>query len=84
LVSPGDGVNGVIEAFRKRRDEIEFIQVRNEESAAFAACGYAKHTSSLGVATSGPGAIHALNGPYDAKLDAASRFSPIPARRFTT
>ena len=68
---PGDGVNGVIEAFRKRRDEIEFIQVRHEESAAFAACGYAKYTNKLGVcvATSGPGAIHLLNGLYDAKLD---------------
>jgi hypothetical protein len=50
--------------------------VRNEESAVFAACGYAKHTGSLGVATSGPGATHLLNVLYDAKLDAASRFSP--------
>jgi len=68
---PGDGVNGVIESLRKRRDEIRFIQVRHEEAAAFAACGYAKFTGKLGVciATSGPGGIHLLNGLYDAKLD---------------
>ncbi len=68
---PGDGVNGVIEALRQRQDKIAFIQVRHEESAAFAACGYAKYTGRLGVcvATSGPGAIHLLNGLYDAKLD---------------
>ncbi|WP_119677977.1 thiamine pyrophosphate-dependent enzyme [Indioceanicola profundi] len=68
---PGDGVNGVIEAFRKRRDRIRFIQTRHEEAAAFAACGYAKFTGRLGVcvATSGPGGIHLLNGLYDAKLD---------------
>src|SRR5579884_2498845 len=68
---PGDGVNGVIEAFRKRRDDIRFIQVRHEEAAAFMACAYAKWTGRLGVciATSGPGGIHLLNGLYDAKLD---------------
>ncbi len=68
---PGDGVDGVIEALRKRRDQIRFIQVRHEEAAAFAACGYAKFTGKLGVciATSGPGGIHLLNGLYDAKLD---------------
>ncbi len=68
---PGDGVNGIIEAFRKRQDEIAFVQVRHEEAAALAACGYAKYTNTLGVcvATSGPGAIHLLNGLYDAKLD---------------
>ncbi len=68
---PGDGVNGIIEALRRRRDEIRFIQVRHEEAAAFAACGYAKWTGRLGVcvATSGPGGIHLLNGLYDAKLD---------------
>src|SRR5438477_5285799 len=68
---PGDGINGIIEAFRKRQDRIRFIQVRHEEAAAFAACGYAKFTGRLGVclATSGPGAIHLLNGLYDAKLD---------------
>jgi pyruvate dehydrogenase (quinone)/pyruvate oxidase len=68
---PGDGVNGVIEALRQRRDEIRFIQVRHEETASFAACGYAKWTGKLGVcvSTSGPGGIHLLNGIYDAKLD---------------
>jgi pyruvate dehydrogenase (quinone)/pyruvate oxidase len=68
---PGDGVNGVIESFRRREKDIRFIQVRHEEAAAFAACGYAKWTGRLGVcvATSGPGGIHLLNGLYDAKLD---------------
>src|SRR5689334_24940301 len=68
---PGDGINGIIEAFRKRKDRIRFIQVRHEEAAAFAACSYAKFTGRLGVcvATSGPGGIHLLNGIYDAKLD---------------
>jgi pyruvate dehydrogenase (quinone) len=70
---PGDGVNGIIEAFRERQDNIRFIQVRHEEAAAFAACAYAKFTGKLGVcvATSGPGAIHLLNGLYDAKMDGA-------------
>src|SRR4051794_36524146 len=68
---PGDGVNGLFEALRTRQKEIRFIQVRHEESAAFAACGYAKYTGRLGVclATSGPGGIHLLNGLYDAKMD---------------
>jgi pyruvate dehydrogenase (quinone)/pyruvate oxidase len=68
---PGDGINGIIEALRKKKDEIRFIQVRHEEAAAFMACGYAKYTGRLGVclATSGPGGIHLLNGLYDAKLD---------------
>jgi pyruvate dehydrogenase (quinone)/pyruvate oxidase len=68
---PGDGINGIIEALRKRQDRVRFIQVRHEESAAFMACGYAKYTGKLGVclATSGPGGIHLLNGLYDAKLD---------------
>jgi len=71
---PGDGVNGIIEAFRTRQDNIRFIQVRHEEAAALMACGYAKYTGKLGVcvATSGPGGIHLLNGLYDAKLDGAS------------
>jgi pyruvate dehydrogenase (quinone) len=70
---PGDGVNGIIEAFREQQDTIRFIQVRHEEAAAFAACAYAKFTGKLGVcvATSGPGAIHLLNGLYDAKMDGA-------------
>ena len=68
---PGDGINGIIEALRTRRDQIRFIHVRHEESAAFMACGYAKFTGRLGVclATSGPGGLHLLNGLYDAKLD---------------
>ena len=68
---PGDGINGIMEALRKRQDEIRFVQVRHEESAAFMACAYAKFTGKLGVclATSGPGGIHLLNGLYDAKLD---------------
>src|SRR6202790_3353869 len=67
----GDGINGVMEALRKRQDKIRFIHVRHEESAAFMACAYAKYTGKLGVclATSGPGGIHLLNGLYDAKLD---------------
>jgi pyruvate dehydrogenase (quinone) len=70
---PGDGINGIMEALRERRDRIRFVQVRHEEAAAFMACGYAKFTGRLGVclATSGPGAIHLLNGLYDAKLDGA-------------
>lgn len=68
---PGDGINGIMEALRKRRDSIRFVQVRHEESAAFMACAYAKYTGKLGVclATSGPGGIHLLNGLYDAKCD---------------
>jgi pyruvate dehydrogenase (quinone)/pyruvate oxidase len=68
---PGDGINGIMEALRKKRDSIRFVQVRHEEAAAFMACGYAKFTGRLGVclATSGPGGIHLLNGLYDAKLD---------------
>jgi pyruvate dehydrogenase (quinone) len=68
---PGDGINGIMEALRKRQDQVRFIQVRHEEAAAFMACGYAKYTGKLGVclATSGPGGLHLLNGLYDAKLD---------------
>jgi pyruvate dehydrogenase (quinone) len=68
---PGDGINGIIESLRTHRDRIRFVQVRHEEAAAFAACGYAKFTGRLGccIATSGPGGIHLLNGLYDAKLD---------------
>jgi pyruvate dehydrogenase (quinone) len=69
---PGDGINGVFTAFRNMR-EIEFVQVRHEEMAAFMACAHAKFTGEAGVciATSGPGAIHLLNGLYDAKMDHA-------------
>ncbi|MGI0038181.1 MAG: thiamine pyrophosphate-dependent enzyme [Nitrososphaera sp.] len=70
---PGDGINGFIEALRRRSDKIRFVLVRHEESAAFMACAYAKYTGKLGacVATSGPGAIHLLAGLYDAKADSA-------------
>lgn len=68
---PGDGINGIYESLRTHRDAIRLIQVRHEEAAALAACGYAKFTRRLGVclATSGPGGIHLLNGLYDAKFD---------------
>src|SRR5919108_1465304 len=68
---PGDGINGIMESLRTHQEQIRFIQVRHEEAAAFMACSYAKLTGKLGVcvATSGPGAIHLLNGLYDAKLD---------------
>jgi len=68
---PGDGINAIMEALRRRQDHVRFVQVRHEESAAFMACAYAKYTGRLGVclATSGPGGIHLLNGLYDAKLD---------------
>src|SRR5205085_9820591 len=68
---PGDGINGLVGALDRARDKLEFIQVRHEEMAAFMACGHAKFTGELGVclATSGPGAIHLLNGLYDAQMD---------------
>ncbi len=68
---PGDGINGIIGGFHQMGDRIEFTQVRHEEVASFAACAHAKFTGEVGVcmATSGPGAIHLLNGLYDAKLD---------------
>jgi pyruvate dehydrogenase (quinone) len=67
----GDGINSIVEALRKRQDKIRFIAVRHEEAAAFMASGYAKHTGKLGVclATTGPGAVHLMNGLYDAKMD---------------
>jgi pyruvate dehydrogenase (quinone) len=70
---PGDGINGILEALRRRQEHIRFIQVRHEEAAAFMACAYAKFSGRLGVclATSGPGGIHLLNGLYDAKIDGA-------------
>jgi pyruvate dehydrogenase (quinone) len=68
---PGDGINGITEALRRHEDKVRFVLVHHEEAAAFMATGYAKSTGRLGVclATSGPGAIHLLNGLYDAKLD---------------
>ena len=68
---PGDGINGIMGALARAEDRIEFVQVRHEEMSVFMACGHAKFTGEVGVclATSGPGAIHLLNGLYDAKLD---------------
>lgn len=68
---PGDGINGLIGALDRMDSAIDFVQVRHEELAAFMACGHAKYTGEVGVclATSGPGAIHLLNGLYDARLD---------------
>src|SRR6201984_478091 len=68
---PGDGINGIVGAFGRADGLIDFVQVRHEEMAAFMACAHAKFTGEVGVclATSGPGAIHLLNGLYDAKLD---------------
>lgn len=68
---PGDGINGILGALERVGDAIDFVQVRHEEMSAFMACAHAKFTGEVGVclATSGPGAIHLLNGLYDAKLD---------------
>jgi pyruvate dehydrogenase (quinone) len=68
---PGDGINGIMEGLRRHQDEIQFVLVHHEEAAAFMACAHAKATGKIGVclATSGPGAIHLMNGLYDAKLD---------------
>jgi pyruvate dehydrogenase (quinone)/pyruvate oxidase len=70
---PGDGINGIMEGLRRNQERMRFVLVQHEEAAAFMATGYAKSTGRLGVclATSGPGAIHLLNGLYDAKLDHA-------------
>jgi pyruvate dehydrogenase (quinone)/pyruvate oxidase len=70
---PGDGINGFMEALRKRQDEVRFVHTRHEETAALAACGYAKFTGKLGVclSTAAPGAVHLLNGLYDAMVDQA-------------
>ncbi len=68
---PGDGINGILGAMSRSMEGIKFTQVRHEEMAALMACAHAKFTGEVGVclATSGPGAIHLLNGLYDAKLD---------------
>ena len=68
---PGDGINGLIGAMDRASERIQFVQARHEELAAFMACAHAKFTGELGVcmATSGPGAIHLLNGLYDAAMD---------------
>jgi pyruvate dehydrogenase (quinone) len=68
---PGDGINGLVGALARAGDRFDFVQVRHEEMSAFMACAHAKFTGEVGVclATSGPGAIHLLNGLYDAQLD---------------
>ncbi len=68
---PGDGINGIMGALNRAGDMMKFVQVRHEEMAAFMACAHSKFTGEVGVclATSGPGAIHLLNGLYDAKMD---------------
>src|SRR6202012_1003187 len=68
---PGDGINGLMGAMGRATDRFDYVRVRHEEMAAFMAGGHAKFTGEVGVciATSGPGAIHLLNGLYDAKLD---------------
>src|SRR5690349_2169150 len=68
---PGDGINGLMGAMARAAETMRFIQARHEEMAAFMACAHAKFTGEVGVclATSGPGAIHLLNGLYDARLD---------------
>jgi pyruvate dehydrogenase (quinone) len=68
---PGDGINGIMEGLRRHQDRVKFFLVHHEEAAAFMATAYAKATGKLGVclSTSGPGAIHLLNGLYDAKMD---------------
>ncbi len=83
---PGDGINGLLGAFHEVGDEIEFIQVRHEELASFMACAHAKLTGEVGVcmATSGPGAIHLLNGLYDAKLDQAPVLAIIGQQSLTS
>jgi pyruvate dehydrogenase (quinone) len=68
---PGDGINGILGALDRAKNTIQFVQTRHEELAAFMACAHAKFTGTVGVcaATSGPGAIHLLNGLYDARMD---------------
>ncbi len=68
---PGDGINGLLAAWQRADDNPQFVQARHEEMAAFEAVGFAKFSGQAGVcvATSGPGAVHLLNGLYDAKLD---------------
>jgi len=70
---PGDGINGIIGAIDRAGDKVDYVQVRHEEMAAFMACAHYKFTGEVGIclATSGPGAIHLLNGLYDAKMDHA-------------
>lgn len=71
---PGDGINGLVEAFRKASGKLRYVHCRHEEAAALAACAYTKFTGRLGVvfSTAAPGAVHLLNGLYDAKIDGAA------------
>jgi pyruvate dehydrogenase (quinone) len=82
---PGDGINGILGALARAEDRFEFIQVPHEEVAAFMACAHAKFTGQPGVcmATSGPGAIHLLNGLYDARLDHAPVVAIVGQQRRT-
>jgi pyruvate dehydrogenase (quinone) len=68
---PGDGINGIIGAIGRAKEKVDYVEVRHEEMAAFMACAHSKFTGQIGVclATSGPGAVHLLNGLYDAKMD---------------
>src|SRR5918912_3735449 len=68
---PGDGINGFMEALRKREEEVRYVHVRHEETAALAAVGYAKFTGrpAACLSTAAPGAIHLMNGLYDARID---------------
>src|SRR5213592_1997880 len=68
---PGDGINGILGGLERNKELFEFVQIRHEEMAAFMATAHAKFTGEVGVclATSGPGAIHLINGLYDAKMD---------------
>jgi pyruvate dehydrogenase (quinone) len=68
---PGDGINGLMGALERKKEQFDYIRVRHEEMSAFMACGHAKFTGEVGVclATSGPGALHLLAGLYDAKMD---------------
>ena len=79
---PGDGINGLVEAVRKTKDRIRYVHCRHEEAAALAACSYAKFTGRLGVcfATAAPGAVHLLNGLYDAKIDGAELLARLSSR----
>lgn len=83
---PGDGINGILGALNRAEDKIRFIQTRHEEMAAFMACAHSKFKDEVGVclATSGPGAIHLLNGLYDAKLDHQSVVAIIGQQKRTS
>src|SRR3954447_6243773 len=83
---PGDGINALVGALERFSDKLEFVQVRHEELASFMACAHAKLTGEVGVclATSGPGAIHLLNGLYDAKLDHAPVLAIVGQQKTTS